>query len=248
MSRSPPGPAATTFTSLANTLPGCRRANLAARHGRRPTEGRMSVINRKFFFDRVRANLFAGSLKQSQVEGMTYILDVWEAAHAAKDDRWLAYALATTFHETAFTMKPISERGGKAYFFRRYDKGGERPSFAVKALGNTQAGDGALFHGRGFVQLTGRRNYAVMGRAFDVDLTSDAAAADRALEKELAARIMFKGMEDGIFTGKAFGDYFDEARQDWKNARRIINGRDRAEKIAGYGREFYGAISYTTGG
>jgi hypothetical protein len=206
----------------------------------------MSVINRKFFFDRVRSNLFAGSLKQSQVEGMTFILDVWEDEHAAKDDRWLAYALATAYHETAFTMKPIHEYGGSTYFFRRYDKDGDRPSFARNVLGNTEPGDGVLFHGRGFVQLTGRRNYGVMGKAFRVDLISGAAAADRVLEKELAARIMFKGMEEGVFTGKAFADFFDGAREDWRNARRIINGLDQADKIAVYAKEFYGAISYTT--
>lgn len=62
------------------------------------------MINRKFFFEHVRANLFAGRLTASQVSGMTFILDVWEAGHAAQDDRWLAYALGTAFHETAFTM------------------------------------------------------------------------------------------------------------------------------------------------
>jgi predicted chitinase len=96
------------------------------------------------------------------------------------------------------------------------------------------------------VQLTWRSNYAKMGKAFGVDLTSDAAAADRALEPELAAKIMFKGMESGVFTGRRFADFFDPTAEDWLNARRIINGTDCAENIALYGKKFYAAIGYTT--
>jgi len=203
------------------------------------------MINRRFFYERVRSHLFAGRLSQSQVEGMKYILDVWEAAHARKDDRWLAYALGTTFHETAFTMLPIRERGGQAYFRRKYDIAGSNPRLA-RTLGNVNPGDGVLFHGRGYVQLTGRNNYTRMGRQFGVDLTSSAAAADRVMQADLAAKIMFFGMENGSFTGRKFGDYFNRTSQDWVNARRIINRLDRAEEIARYGREFYAAISYTT--
>ena len=205
------------------------------------------TINRKFFFDHVRATLFAGTLKPKQVAGMNFILDTWEKSHAKKDDRWLAYALGTTFHETAFTMQPIHEFGGNAYFFRQYDKDSPIPArrLVAKRLGNTQAGDGVLFHGRGNVQLTGRSNYTAMGKAFDVDLTANAVAADRALEPELAAKIMFKGMEDGIFTGKGFATFFSPTKEDWVNARKIINGLDQADAIAGYAKKFYAAISYT---
>ena len=151
------------------------------------------AINRQFFFEQVRATLFTGRLSQKQVEGTTGILDAWESAHANKDDRWLAYALGTAFHETAFTMQPIHEFGGNAYFFRMYDKGSPIPARRAVAarLGNTQAGDGILFHGRGFVQLTGRSNYTSMGSTFAVDLTSSAAAADRVLNAQLAGKIMF---------------------------------------------------------
>ena len=45
-------------------------------------------INREFFFDFSRVQLFGGSLSQKQVEGMTAILDYWEAKHAANDKRW----------------------------------------------------------------------------------------------------------------------------------------------------------------
>ena len=50
----------------------------------------------------------------------------------------------------------------------------------------------------------------------------------------------------GIFTGKKLGDYFNKTTEDWVNARRIINGLDKANLIAGHAKKFYGAISYTT--
>lgn len=201
------------------------------------------MINRKFFFDEVRWSLFGGSLTQAQVDGMSGVLDEWEESHRNDDDRWLAYMLATIFHEVAKRMQPIHEFGSDAYFFRMYDKDGERPAVA-KALGNTHKGDGVKFHGRGFVQLTGRDNYKRMSKLLGVDLIKN---PDDALNLDVATSILFIGMRDGVFTGHKLADYFNPMEEDWIEARRIINRLDRAEMIAGYGRKFYAAISYTTG-
>ena len=202
------------------------------------------MINRKFFFDHVRSNLFAGKLSKTQVDGMTFILDVWEESHAAKDDRWLAYALGTTFHETARTMQPIKEFGSDKRFHDLYDIGGKNPPLA-RRLGNLRPGDGVLFHGRGYVQLTGRANYTTMQKAFGGDLTSSRAAADGVMQPDLAAKIMFKGMIEGTFTGKKFADFFNGTKEDWRNARKIINGLDHADDIAGFAKKFRAAISHT---
>jgi predicted chitinase len=96
------------------------------------------------------------------------------------------------------------------------------------------------------VQLTGRSNYTKMQRRFGVDLTSSDKAADRALEPELAAKIMFYGMERGAFTGKKFADYFSEDRDRWVQARSIINPGDKPRLVADYALDYYAAISYTT--
>jgi hypothetical protein len=45
------------------------------------------MINRSFFFDQVRKTLFDGKLKQSQIDGLTAILDGWDQGYAKKDDR-----------------------------------------------------------------------------------------------------------------------------------------------------------------
>ena len=202
------------------------------------------AINRRFFFEECRSKLFDGRLSRGQVEGLSGILDNWEASYEACDDRWLAYALATAHHEVDRTMKPIREYGGTRYFTKMYDISGARPHVA-RRLGNLAEGDGALFSGRGFVQLTGRANYADWQARLGVDLTSSQAAADRVLSLPIATRILFEGMIGGTFTGRMFAHYFDEVREDWEGARKIINGRDKKALIAGYARSYYAAISYT---
>lgn len=204
----------------------------------------MSAINRKFFFDEVRGRLFDGRFRQSQVDGLTALLNYWEASHSDKDDRWLAYALATAHHEVDRRMQPIKEYGSVGRFFRLYDIEGDRPRVA-RQLGNLARGDGALFHGRGFVQLTGRANYADWQNRLGVDLTSGPAAADRVLDLDIAKKILFEGMILGTFTGKKLSDYLLGVREDWEGARRIINGADKKALIAGYARSYYAAISYT---
>ena len=140
-------------------------------------------------------------------------------------------------------MQPIHEKGGPKYFFYMYDKDGGRPKVAA-ALGNSQKGDGVLVHGRGYVQLTGRSNYGKAGKLVKADLLGN---ADLALDPAIAGKILFAGMESGLFTGKKFGDYFNKSKEDWINVRRTINRLDKAPQIADYGKRFYGAISYTTG-
>lgn len=148
---------------------------------------------------------------------------------------WIAYAFATIKHETGDTFRPIYEKGSRAYF-RKYDV--EYNPRKAKALGNTQKGDGYTYRGRGYVQLTGRKNYALFGLADD---------PDKALEPETAFHILVRGMKEGLFTGKELGDYltpppgnpsFSAALIHYKNARRIINGTDKAELIAGYAQKF----------
>lgn len=203
-----------------------------------------AALDRSAFFNAARSQPFGGSLKQGQVTGMSAILD---ACPLDLDSDSLAYCLATAFHETARTMLPIKEYGGDAYFKRMYDPKGERPQVA-KTLGNTVPGDGAKFAGRGYVQLTGRSNYRrataeLRKRGYltaGQDLTL---APDMAMTPDIAAAIMFLGMAEGWFTGRKLSDYFGAARVgDPFNARRIINGVDKADAIKGYHTAFRAAL------
>lgn len=196
-------------------------------------------LNLSVFFDAVRASLFGGRLTEDQVVGMEAIL---EAAPSDLGLEPLAYCLATAYHETARTMQPIKEWGGEAYFRRMYDIQGGRPAKA-RELGNLQPGDGARFAGRGYVQLTGRKNYVRAGQALGIDLVSD---PDLAMRPDIAAQIMFRGMSEGWFTGKRLADYFGPGKADPVNARRIVNGLDRADLIAGHHRKFLTALKAAT--
>ena len=210
------------------------------------------MINRKFFFDHIKVTLFQGRLTQSQVDGLTFIVDSWEKNHAVWDDRWLAYALGTTHLETGAKMTPVHEIGGTAYFEAMYGPTGHNPARA-KRMGNTAPGDGARYCGRGYVQLTWEVNYKAMSdhltaaTGAPVDLVAN---PDLAMQPDFAAEIMFYGMDVGTFSGRKFSDYFTKdasgnpAKDNWVGARAIINGTDKAQVIADFSQKYYAAISY----
>ena len=185
-------------------------------------------MNREFFFDEVRANLFSGVLKQGQVEGMEAILDEWDENHADKDDRWLAYMLATAYHETGRAMAPVEENLNysaarlRVVFPSRftaaqaadYERQPQRIANRVYGdrLGNgpESSGDGWKYRGRGLVQITGKTNYEKFGIEN---------APDEAMNDIRTVQIMFQGMMNGLFTGKKLSNYFNPTKEDWKNAR-----------------------------
>ncbi len=135
---------------------------------------------------------------------------------ALRDDRLespliVAYALGTIAAETAGFV-PISE-GVSKYNTRvtPFDLYENRAS-----LGNTRPGDGPKFKGRGFIQLTGRDNYARVGERLGVDLLAN---PEQANEPRIAARILalfIADREPRIMNALQARDY--------AAARRIVNG------------------------
>lgn len=172
------------------------------------------------FFAAVRQ--VTGGLTQSQVNILNLMLVA--AGSAAWPIGWLAYGLATAWHEARFL--PQAEWGlGKG-----------RPYAAPGKYGQPQ-------YGRGLVQLTWDFNYEWADKALKLNgqLLRN---FDLALDPAIATRILIKGMEDGAFTGRRLGQYIVTrgTPEAFANARRIINGTDKAQLIAGYAERFQAAL------
>lgn len=129
----------------------------------------------------------------------------------------LAYVLATAWHETAHTMKPVKE----AYWLSETWRKANLRYYP--------------WYGRGFVQLTWRSNYEKAGQKLGRDFISDPEAV---MEPEASAEILVVGSRDGWFTGKKLSDYITLQKSDYRGARRIINGTDKADLIAGYAKDY----------
>lgn len=193
------------------------------------------MINRKIFFDRYRAELDKDNkLTAKEVSDLDMFLDFVDGSIGLLQMNQWAYVFATAFHETFHTFAPIKEIGGYSYFMRMYDVTGSRPQLA-KRNGNIYKGDGAKYFGRGYVQITWRSNYAVYSRILGVDLINN---PDLALVPKYAFKILVDGFINGRFTGKKISDYINKNASDYVNARRCINGTDKASLIASYARIF----------
>ena len=190
--------------------------------------GRAAVFDRAAFYNEVRDTLFGRTLHAPQVSGMTVVLDEWSHSGFA-DLRWLAYILATVFHETAQTMQPVEEYGkGKGHLY-----------------GVPTGPWHNVYDGRGDVQLTWEDNYKkasgkLRARGFDVDLDR---YPEQALRPDVSAAIVIYGSVEGWFTGRTLADYFGIGKADPVNARRVINGLDQANLIAGYYFAFMKALA-----
>lgn len=181
-------------------------------------------IDRDTFFAAYRERI--SKLTVKQVKGLNSFLDAIEQFDL--NTRELAYLFATCYHETAHTFLPIEEYGkGKG---KKYGK----------------AVNGKKYYGRGYVQLTWDFNYeratkelvkqcptivqsvqARTGQRFDL-----LQYPEQAMETDVACAVLVLGSQQGWFTGKKLSDYINNNQCDYINARRIINGTDRAKLIA----------------
>lgn len=188
---------------------------------------------RKLAYDWDKLRSHFGRLKQSQVDGFNAVLSAINMyGSPANKPAYVAYMLATAWHETASTMQPIAE----------YGKGKGRPyGKRIDVHGGRYSDSLPIYYGRGYVQLTWLTNYVFMKNRLGVDFVNN---PELALVPKHAADIMIIGMLEGSFTGKSlktyikYGLYFE-----FINARRIINGTDRDKLIAGYAVNFLDSLA-----
>ena len=109
--------------------------------------------------------------------------------------------------------------------------------------GNTQEGDGYKYRGRGLVHLTWKNNYRKAEDHFDIPFVTQ---PEQAAEPEHSVPIMIWGMKEGIFTGKKLSHYINPNGVDYLEARRIINGTDQRQRIAGYAQKFEAILRKTS--
>jgi len=186
------------------------------------------LTNPSRFFDIVRAKLFQGEISQSQVNGINMKLGAMGAA--SWPIAYAAYGLATSYWETARAMQPVRESGYLG------EPAGERHRKTLRYY---------PWYGRGDVQTTWEQNY----RRADAELGlggSLIANPDRMLEPKISADTMVLGMAEGWFTGKSLSDFLPSTglatRPEFREARRIINGTDKADEVAGFAIVFQSAL------
>ena len=141
----------------------------------------------------------------------------------------ISYILATAKHESD-QFKTTKEYGGCDYFANIAGGGGYS-----NILGNQGREDACTYFGRGLVQLTGRNNYKRMSDKYGVDFLTNPELVE---EPGYAITIMIEGMMGGWFTGVGLPRYVNESKRDYVNARRVVNGTDRAAHIASLARNY----------
>lgn len=213
-------------------------------------------MDRAAFYSSLRqrmSGVFGTSLSTKQVKGVEAILD--EAERRGTSLFHLAAIMAEAYHETGGQMQPVSEN--LSYSAKRltevwpnrfqtlsaakpYANNPRRLANKVYGgrLGNVDPDDGWIYRGRGLAQITGRANYQKFGIS---------STPDKASEMATAVRIMFDGMEKGLFTGKKLADYDYLITKipavlgyRYYASRSIINGDMQVSggKIEAYGKAF----------
>lgn len=196
-----------------------------------------------FTFDRT---IFFGDLKArtglvprgAAKSGLSFLLDQFQADPGFTQIRDLAYVLATIRWETAQTFQPVKEKRASR------DKNPR-----LWEIQNRYWSSG--YFGRGYVQITWENNYKraserLTGTTFAMNSGPVTVKAETLVDKpdlvlkpEVSYAIASRGMREGWFTGKKLSDFIrDGEPPDYLNARKIINGLDQAERIAGYASGF----------
>lgn len=186
---------------------------------------------------------YLGRLTESQVAEINFIVDEMDKDKSISYPQG-AYVLATTWWETGKTMLPIAEYGkGKNRTYGTWYKNSKNQLYSFRN-GEKRAAYlfeefPHLYYGRGYVQLTWFDNYKKASEKLGFNFLDN---PDLVMKKEYAIKILLTGMKEGWFTGKNLSDYINQSKKDYVGARKIINGTDKAEKIAEIAKTFEKAL------
>lgn len=201
------------------------------------------IIDRAYFFKQFREKFYPIKEKEKYlIDRYERLFNYWDTQPQLTDLRWLAYILATTYHETGRSIKAVRECFGKTdqasinCVTRLYRRGRIKRNYA-----KIDKKTGKAYFGRGHVQLTWDFNYKRMGKELGMK-DQVYINPDLALHPDTSVAIMSEGMIKGLFTGKRLSQYFNARTTNWGGARRIINGMDKYKLIAGYGRKFHATL------
>jgi hypothetical protein len=131
--------------------------------------------------------------------------DALRASHSTGMASQIA-VLATVATEVGNALRPINEYGSASYFTHMYEGRAD--------LGNTRPGDGARYHGRGYIQLTGRANYRSYGRLLHMPLEDRPRLA---LHPKVAAKILTEYFKQRHI-------YYAARHGNWAHVRYAVNG------------------------
>lgn len=110
------------------------------------------------------------------------------AVHLGLYSRCLSSAMVeakiTTVTRASAFLGQLAHESGELRFMEELSDGSQYDGRSD--LGNTEAGDGARFKGRGPIQLTGRRNYERFGKVLGVDLIAE---PSRAADADVGFRV-----------------------------------------------------------
>ena len=154
--------------------------------------------------NRERLLRLAPSANATIIAGLAERFDELAGDHDITTPRRICHFLAQAAHETD-GFRTLEEYGGPAYFIRYEGR---------RDLGNTQAGDGIRYHGRGIFQLTGRANYRRFGQLLGIDLETE---PERAKEPEISLRVAFAYWGERAINAAADAD-------DSERVTKLING------------------------
>lgn len=191
------------------------------------------VFNDDACITRINASLFKGRISKTQRKGLESYIDTYffsKGLGYTVPISYLSYVIATVYHETAKEMQPVREIG----------KGKGKP------YGETDPITGHAYYGRGDVQVTWKYNYEKLSKILyqpngikGVDIVS---SPDLLLNPFYSSQATVLGMVSGLYTGKKLRHYLWGARPNYKLARKIINGLDKADMIASYAMDIEKAI------